>query len=151
MAEVEIAPLGDRLGDDEVRDLLARLKEHGAPALPRGDESASKTVADGVDEDLVSEFLDRLEAFDVACDIYVPIEFDGTVEAGDYRVGSLQSLLDALDEMKDDLDAEDADEDDADDDRSFDLIRRQTRQLWKILYMGARAAMERKLPLHVRV
>jgi hypothetical protein len=59
-----------------------------------------------------------------------------------------------LDEIKDelDIDQEEADEDEEDDD--FDDDRRildgQLRQVWKLFYDGAVAAMERKLPLHVK-
>lgn len=154
MAEVEIAPLADRLAEDEIRTLESALKEVGAPHLQLGDESGSKTIADGVDEDLASELLDRLDAFDAACEVYLPLEFDAVVKVGDVRYGSLQSLIDALEEMKDDLDieAEEETEDPAeDDDTDYDYIRAQLKQLWKVLYIGAQTSMDRKLALYVRI
>lgn len=155
MAEVEVAPLTDRLAEDEVQDLVAALEQVGAPAPPNADDTASKTIADGVDEDLVREFIDRLEALDVACDIYLPVEFEDVVEVGQYRVGSVQALLDALEEIKDDLEVEEeealeVEAEDEEEDPSYELVYKRIRHLWKVFYEGAQVAIERKLPLHVR-
>ena len=100
MAAIEVAPLGDRFGEDEIAALASALQGVGAPVLPNADESAAKTIADGVDGELVADFLDRLEAFDMACDVYVPVEFESRVEVGELRVGSSQCLIDVLDEMR---------------------------------------------------
>ena len=158
MAEIEVAPLANRLADEDITRLASALAEAGAPRLREGDEGAARTIADEVDGDLIAEFLDRLEAFDLACDIYLPLEFDSRVEVGEIRIGSAQSLIDVLEEMKDELDIEregDSDESSEDgeeeEDKGYDLIRGQLRQLWKLLYTGAQTSMERKLPLHVRV
>ncbi|MEK6608461.1 MAG: hypothetical protein AABZ30_12445 [Myxococcota bacterium] len=152
MAAIEVAPLGDRFGEDEIAALASALQGVGAPVLPNADESAAKTIADGVDGELVADFLDRLEAFDMACDVYVPVEFESRVEVGELRVGSSQCLIDVLDEMKDDLDVEEEEETGGGEDGEgdFDVIRAQMRQLWKLMYAGAHTSVERKLPLHLR-
>src|SRR5262249_31884796 len=65
MAEIEIGPLADRLGDDELADLKGKLEKLGAPKLPAEDDSGATAVA-SVDGDVLVEFLDRLEAYDLA-------------------------------------------------------------------------------------
>ncbi len=174
-AKIEIAPLTDRLTEDEVAELTKALTKAGIGKLPKGDATNSLTVARGLESAVLTEFIDRLETGDVAADIFLPIEFDGVIEAGDNRVASLQTLVDVLDEMKDDLgidddeDDEDADpaaddddedeeaveasdEDDEDDDyRSSPstLVEKQLRKVWKIFREGAEDALDRSLPLFV--
>src|SRR5687768_3031397 len=72
-------------------------------------------LSETLDEDAMTEFLDRLEAHDLAADIYVPVEFEGRLQVGDYRVASAQLLVDVLEEMKDELDVEEDKEEYEDD------------------------------------
>ena len=51
MAEIEIGPLSQRLADDEIAELLAKLDKHGAPKLVLGDEDNTHTVSDALDDD----------------------------------------------------------------------------------------------------
>lgn len=151
MAEIEIGPLTDRLSDDEIAELASQLEKHGAPQLPHGDDSSQAPLGDGIDDNALSEFMDRLEGHDAAADIYLPIEFDGSFEVAELRVGSLPLLLEVLEELKDELDDE---EEEAEDEESYDddqrILAQQLRSAWKMFYNGAVAAMERHLPLHVR-
>jgi len=55
----------------------------------------------------MTEFLDRLEAHDMAADIFLPVEFDGRLHVGDLRVASAVSLSETLEEMKEELSIED--------------------------------------------
>jgi len=154
MAEIEIGPLSDHLSDEEISDLAGALEKFGAPRLPRSDETAGATIAEGVDGDLVTEFLDRLEAHEVACEIYLPVEFEGRVEVAELRVGSSAALLDILEEMKEDLDIEDAsDGEEGDEDYAGDveMILKQLRHIWKLFYTAAQTSLERRLPLHVHI
>jgi hypothetical protein len=159
MAELEIGPLTDRLSDDEIAELTNQIEKLGAPALPRTDDSAVATVEDNFDEEAMSEFFDRLEVYDAAAEIYVPVEFDGSVEVAGMRVASMPVLLDVLEELKEDLDIEsedsgDDDDEEEEDEDEFDEDRRimeaKLKQVWKIFYSGAQAAMERRMPLHVK-
>jgi hypothetical protein len=151
MAEIDIGPLTDRFTDDEIAELAAQLEKVGAPQLPRGDESHPSPMGDGIDDNALSEFMDRLEGHDAAADIYLPVEFDGTLEVAELRVGSLPLLLEVLDELKDELDDE---EEEAEDEESYDddqkILAQQLRQAWKLFFKGATTALERHLPLHVR-
>jgi hypothetical protein len=158
MAEIEIGPLTDRLTEDELKDLAAKLEKLGAPKFNADHDSDATSVA-SVDGDVLVEFLDRLDGYDMACDIYLPVEFDGRVEVGDYTVGSATALVEILEEMKDDLAPEEEDEDDEEDEEEEDdvdddyaalkLIEEKLRRLWKVVYDGAQAALERGLPLYV--
>jgi hypothetical protein len=157
MAQIEIGPLTDRLADDELADLNKALEKLGA-RLPELDESIASTIADDLDDDVLAEFFDRLEAEDAACEIYLPIELEARVEVGDLRVGSASHLLEVLDEIKDDLDIEeeeeevDDDEEDEDDDDDYeeDIFEAQLKRMWKAFYVGAATAMDKRVPLYVK-
>ena len=157
MAEIEIMPLGERLSDEEIVELTKAITELGSPKLPEGADDNSTTVADGIDDDVLTEFLDRLEAHDIACEIYLPVEFDGRCEVAQMRVGSAPQLVEVLEEMKDELftDDEDAEEDEEaeeldDVEEEAAILEGKLRVVWKLLYAGAKAAIERNLPLHVQ-
>lgn len=154
MADIEIAPLSDRLSDDEIAELAKQMEKVGAGQLPRSDESHAGPVVEGLDDDAVDELLDRLEAHDLAAEIYLPVEFEGTVEVGNVRVASAALLLEILDEVKDELledeEDEDEDEDDEEDDDAVSLAA-DLRLVWKGFYEGATASVERKLPLLIRI
>lgn len=154
MADIEIGALTDRLTDDEIAELRARLERMGAPKLVDGDEKDTVSIGD-LDDDVLTEFLDRLDGNDAAAEIYLPIEFDGTVEIGDLRVGSIVFLQDVLEEMKDELvaeeeDEDDEDEDDEDEDEDERIRGRDLKRAWKLFNDGATAAVEQKMPLHIR-
>src|SRR5450755_5078357 len=103
MAEIELAPLSHRLDDEEMKTLARMLEEIGATAVGRADEHVSHTIAARLSEEALTEFLDRLDAHDLGAEIYVPLEFEGRVTIGDFRVASSQALLDVLEEMREEL------------------------------------------------
>jgi len=155
MAEIEIGPLTDRFSDDEIAEIARKMEKSGAPSLPRTDESQAAYVADDLDDDALTEFMDRLDAHDLAADVYLPVEFDGVIEIANFRVASLPALIDVLDEVRDELDLadeEDDDDEDGDDDDEDDndATTAELRVIWRHIYDGAVAATERKLPLHVK-
>jgi len=160
VAEIEIGPLGERLSDEELKELAVKLDRLGAPKVHLDADGDASVVAT-VDGDVLVEFLDRLDAYDLACDIYLPADFEGRVEVAEYRVGSAAALVEVLEEMKDELDPEDEDDEEEDDEEDEDdeddedgysnmkIIEQKVRRLWKLLYDGAQVAMDRKLPLYV--
>src|SRR3569832_662496 len=101
MAEIELAPLSHRLDDDEVKLLAKRLKDLGVSDFDKGEDHSNHTIAARLSEEAMTEFLDRLDAHDMGADIYLPIEFDGRVTVGEYRVASTHSLQDVLYEIFD--------------------------------------------------
>ena len=158
MAEIELGTLPDRLDDDEVELVVGKLRDHlGEPdfELPEGDKSASGNVIDGIDEDLLAEFLDRLDTSDLGCEFYVPAEFEGKLDCTDFCVGSVYSLIEVLEELMDDLDIEDVDEDISDsmdeDDYASDLelLQARLRTLWRAFYDAAGEAIDAELTLIV--
>ena len=151
MAEIEIGPLTDRLSDEEIAELAKRMEKLGAPQLPRGDSTDTATLGDDIDDDALTEFFDKLDAHDLAAEVYLPIEFDGVVEVGGLRVASAQALLDVLEEVKSELDVdeEELDEDDEDYEEASHLGE-ELKHLWRLFTDGAQASMDRKLPLHIK-
>ena len=158
MASIDVARVTDRLGEEEVAELLSALREHlGEPetSLPVEDESAARTVLGGLDETVLDEFMDRLESNDLGCNLYLAVEFEGKIDVGEFSVGSLPTLLDALEEMQDDLDIEDPDADVADDldaddfESDLELVQAELRNVWRALFQGASEAMDADLALLV--
>ena len=163
MAKIELGPLSQFLDDGEIRDLMKALKKVGIADLPKSDEAGGK-VGDELDDDVWTDFLDRLEAEDVGADLYLPVEFDGVIEVAGLKVASSPVLIDILDDIKDDLDVdpeededEDYDDDDEaeeeeeeDDDEDLRLKEKLMKQVWKSLYTGAKSAIDRELPLFVK-
>jgi len=159
MAEIELAPLSHRLDDEEMKTLSRLLQEAGATSAARADEHVSHTIAARLSEEALTEFLDRLDAHDLGAEIYVPLEFEGRVTVGEYRVASTQALLDVLEEMREelDVDAEDEDEDeeeeedeDDDDEDEGTVIEAQLRHIWHLVSDGAVESIEKGLPLHIQ-
>lgn len=159
MAEIELAPLSHRLDDDEIKLLGKRLKDLGVTDFDRGDDSHGHTIAARLSEEALTEFLDRLDAHDLGAEIYLPIEFEGRVTVGDYRVASTQALLDVLEEMKeelgvdeeveDDEDEEEEDEEEEDEDEGT-VIEAQLRHIWQLVADGATESVDKSLPLHLQ-
>ncbi len=162
MSEIELAPLSHRLDEDEIKTLLALLEQNGAARMPRSDESAAHTIAARLNEHAMTEFLDRLDAHDLGAEIYLPVEFDGRITVGDFRVASAQALTDVLEEMKDELnvdaegddedeDNEDEDEEESDDEDEGTVIEAQLRHIWQLVSDAAVESLEKNLPLHLQV
>jgi hypothetical protein len=162
MAEIELAPLSHRLDEDEVRTLIRLLAETGAPPLGKTDEHASHTIAARLSETALTEFMDRLEAHDLGAEIYVPMEFDGRVTVGEYRVASSQALLDVLEELREELDVDGEEDDDDDEEEEEDedeeeeedegtVIEAQLRHIWHLVADGATESIEKSLPLHLQL
>jgi hypothetical protein len=159
MAEIELAPLSHRLDEDEVKTLWRLLSEAGAPAPDKADEHASHTIAARLSEEALTEFLDRLDAHDLGAEIYVPVEFEGRVTVGDFRVASSQALMDVLEEMREELnvDAEEEDEDEEEEDEEEEeedegtVIEAQLRHIWHLVSDGVTESLEKNLPLHLQV
>jgi hypothetical protein len=106
----------------------------------------------------MTEFLDRLDAHDIAADIYLPLEFDGSLTVGDYRVASAFSLQETLEEMKEELaiedeefEDEDEEEDDGEEIDEGSVIEAQMRNIWQLVTDACSESLEKHYPLHLRV
>jgi len=160
MSEIELAPLSETLDDDELRTLQKLLEQAGV-RLSVGDDHARHKIATRLDEDAMTEFLDRLEAHDMAADIYVPLEFEGRLHVGDYRVASANLLVDVLEEMKDELaveedkeeyeDEEAEEEEDDEEEEDTTVIEAQLKHIWQLVADACNESVEKNVPLHLRV
>jgi hypothetical protein len=160
MSEIELAPLSETLDDDELKTLQKLLEQAGA-RFAGGDDQTRHKIATRLDEDAMTEFLDRLEAHDLAADIYVPVEFEGRLHVGDYRVASAQLLVDVLEEMKDELavdedkeeyeDEEAEEEEEEEEEDESTVIEAQLRHIWQLVSDGCSESVEKNVPLHLRV
>ena len=146
MAKIEIAPLAERLEDEEIATLQGMLRSRGIARLPQS-AGAPTTLGSRIDDEALQEFLDLLVTHEAACDIYLPVEFSGQVEIGDLRVGATTVLMSALEELRGDLDI--ADDEEEEDDLDPDEMEHKLRGLWRLFQQGAEVAMQKRLPLHV--
>ena len=118
--------------------------------MPKAADDSTVPVGDS-DDDALSDFLDRLEAHDAACEIYLPVEFEGRIEVAELRVGSATVLLEVLEELKDELAIdEDEDEEEEELDEADEILAAKAKHVWKVLFDGAQAAVDRHLCLHLR-
>jgi hypothetical protein len=147
MAELEIAPLAHRLEEDQLTLLHDLLQKHGIARLPRT-AGTPTTLGDRIDEDTLREFLDLLDSHDAACDVYLPVSLRAPLRVGSLRVGTTERLLDALEELRGDLDIED-EEEVLDEDAPDDEPEARLRDLWRLFQQGAEAAQLKRLPLLV--
>jgi hypothetical protein len=161
MSEIELAPLSETLDDEELKTLQRLLEQAGA-RFASGENETRHKIASRLDEDAMTEFLDRLEAHDLAADIYVPVEFEGRLHVGDYRVASAQLLVDVLEEMKDELavdedkekdeyEDEEAEEEEEEEEDESTVIEAQLRHIWQLVSDGCSESVEKNVPLHLRV
>lgn len=157
MSAIELAPLSDRLDEDEMKS-LARLLEQAGSNLPNMEDHTTQTFAKRLSEEAMTEFVDRLDAHDVAADIYLPVEFEGPLVVGDYRIASAFALQETLEEMKEELAIEDEDheeeEDEAEDTEEMDegsVIEAQMRNIWQLVTDACGESIEKSFPLHLRV
>jgi hypothetical protein len=156
MAEIELGPLSDRLDDDEMKT-LHKLLEQAGTKLAMGDDHTTHTFAKRLSEDAMTEFLDRLEAHDMAAEIFLPLEFEGRLHVGDYRVASAHSLSEILEDMKEELAIEDDDfeeDEEKEDEEEPDegtVIEAQLRNIWQLVTDACSEALDKNMALHLRV
>jgi hypothetical protein len=168
MASIEIGPLSQYLDDDELA-VITKAFEEADIGLDVDEEADMRLLEGDIDEDIFADFLDRLDAQGVGCDIYVPGDFEELIEAGGYTIGSAQALMLALDEMRDDLVSEESEEEEEEADEDFEefeddedegrfsggtseavhIQESELRHLWKTLYKGARTSARDKVCLFI--
>lgn len=146
MAELRLLALGEALSEEKLARLHKKLAELGVRDLPDGDDAAD--VEEVLSEGQLTDFQDRLEAHDIACDVYLPVEFEGRFEIGDRSFGSALALLAALDELRDELDVEAEAESDGEA-MDLEVIDEQLGHAWRVFARAVNACIERQVPLHV--
>ena len=171
MATLELSVLTEKLEHEEIRQIHQGLDEVGAPDLDEPELAETVVLTGRLDEDMFADFLDQLEANDVAADVYLPVEFDDVYETkSGTRVGSVHALLAGLESLREDLDI-DPGEDEFDDEEDFDeeeedevmarfdddnvdatvLKDEQMRAIWKSYFGACNAALKDNLAIFVTV
>ena len=167
MSSIEIGPLSQYLDGDELA-VITKAFEEADIGLDVDEEADLRLLEGAIDEDIFADFLDRLDAQGVGCDIYVPGDFEELIQAGGYTIGSAQALMLALDEMRDDLVSEEAEEEEEEDEdfeefeededearfggtsaEAVHIKESELRHLWKTLYKGAKTSARDKVCLFV--
>jgi UDP-N-acetylglucosamine enolpyruvyl transferase len=158
MSEIELGPVSERLEEEEVKTLHRLLDQAGAKYTAQEEHQTTQTIAARLSEEAMTEFLDRLEAHDMAADMYLPAEFEGRLLVGEWRVASAQSLLDVLEEMKEELAVEEdeyeGEEEDEEEDEEADegtVIEAQLRNIWRLVHDACAEGLDKNVPLHLRV
>jgi hypothetical protein len=178
MASLELSPLTEHLEDNEIEELKSHLTDADVASIDLDEEGDVIPIEQEFDDDVFIDFFDQLDANDVACDVYIPVEFEEVFEIGERKIGSAFSLLIVLASMKEDMFVDDeeaeqeeteeavedvddeleefddySDEDEefaADDDSSsIEVKDEQMRQVWRSLNRGAKLAISRRLALFV--
>jgi hypothetical protein len=149
MPELRLLPLQDTLNSSQMDRLMGELAELGVQGLPDGDDDVD--LDEAVTEDQLTDFMDRLDAHDLACDLYLPVEFEGVFEVDDQKVGSAHALLEALEELREELaiDEEDSEEDEEVEIEIEEVIEEQLRFAWRVFLRAATTCVDRQVPLHV--
>ena len=99
MPELRLCPISETLDEPQLERLNVFLKEVDAGALPP--EQDELDVEESLSDTQLDDFMDKLEAHEIACALYVPVEFEGRTDLGDGQtVGSTHALINALDELR---------------------------------------------------
>lgn len=147
MPELRLLPLEETLSSAQIAKVRAELTELGAGDLPPDDDDVD--LDEVVTDDQLTDFMDRLEAHDLACDLYLPLEFEGVFEVEEQKVGSAQALLEALEELREELAIDEESTDAEDEGELEDVIEEQLRFAWRVFLRAAITCVERQVPLHV--
>ena len=148
MPEIRLIPLDEVLSTKQLQALERGLADLGVDGVPLG-EDADLDVEEVLTDDQLADFMDRLEARDLACDVYLPVEFEGKLEVGDHGVGSAYALIEALDELREELSIDEEDEEEDEEDLDLDAIEEQLRSTWRTFLRAANVCIEKEIPLHI--
>lgn len=147
MAELKLLPLDELLNEGQVDVLMGELSEVGVDDLPDGESDFG--IDEVIDDDQLLDFMDRLDVHDLACTIFLPVEFDGTLTIGDHTIGSSFALLDGLEELREELAIDDEHVDIEDDEIDIEVLEEHLRFAWRVFTQAANNAIDRLMPLHV--
>lgn len=171
MATIELAHLSDHLQAPDLEAALSAVQTESGETVTSSDQEDSEVLEGNIDDDVFTDFRDRLEANDLDADVYVPVEFDDMVQVGELRVASTQALRVVLESLREDFFVEDekegdTEEDDAEDDFERDLEDSdeaagyyadedggielkddQLRHVWRVVFRASRESLDRNMPL----
>jgi len=178
MPALELCPLAEHLEDSEIESLIEQLEDADVENIDLAEDADPVPLEQDYDDDVFVDFWDQLEANDVACDVYLPLEFEDVLEIGERRYGSAHALLivlanikedmfldddeeeeeeedEAVEDIDDELDefddygAEDDEQYEAEDESATEVKDEQMRQVWRTMNKAARIAIAQRLALFV--
>jgi len=148
MAELKLISLTESFSKHDLKKLHSELASIDVNIDDTGDDSLDEDEI--LEDDRLQDFFDRLDAHDIACDIYLPVEFDTTFEVGGRIIGSAYQLQDALEEISEELDLDNrTQEDDLTDEDNMDVIEAGLAESWASFDRAAAMTIDRMVPLHV--
>ena len=171
MATLELGSLSEHLEVDQIKAVKRALAEVGAPPLPADDHADVMVLDREIDDDVLTDFFDRLDANDASAEVYLPIDFEDVLDVDGVRVGSLHALVLVLDSLKEDFFVEeeadeeeeeeeeeaefdDDDEDGSDlfedDDDEVEVKDERLRHIWRVMHKGAKTGVRKNVCLFVR-
>jgi len=146
MAELKLLSLSESLVPDQIEKLRVQLHKLG---VDFSDNDDSIDLDDALTEDQLTDFMDRLEAHDIACDVYLPAEFEGRLTIGEQTYGSAHALSEALEELREELDIDNEDSGEDDEELELEVIEEQLTYAWRVFARATNACLDRRVPLHV--
>ncbi|MBU1221475.1 hypothetical protein KKF34_17260 [Myxococcota bacterium] len=161
MAIFKISPLSDVMKENDIESLENELGRLGV-ALREQNDDLDQGIEGEVEDDILSEFMDSLDEEHAAADIYIPGLFSEVLPFGEIRIGSLQSLIEALENLQDELGIDDPDsppdedEEDIMDDEDEDIIddfdgtRAPLKKMWFEFYRAANEALDAESNLIIK-
>ena len=169
MATLELGTLSEHLENDQVKAVQRALAEAGAPNMTVDDHAEAIVLDRDLDDDVLVDFFDRLDANDASADIYLPIDFEEVIEVDGMRVGSAHSLILVLESLKEDFfveeeEDEEEEEEEAEyeeeeeeggelfesDDDEPEVKDDRLRHIWHVIHKGAKTSVRKNLCLFVR-
>ena len=76
MATLELASLSEHLENDQIKAVQRALAEVGSPTMSADDHAETIVLDRDLDDDVLVDFFDRLDANDASADVYLPIDFE---------------------------------------------------------------------------
>jgi hypothetical protein len=148
MSELRLIPLDEVLSKSHLKALERELAEQGIEDIPLGNDG-DVDLEEVLTEDQLTDFMDRLDARDLACDVYLPLEFEGRVEIGERGVGSVYALLDVLEELREELDIDEEEDEEEEEEIDLGVIEEQLRSTWRTFLRVANTCVEKQVPMYV--
>jgi hypothetical protein len=159
MAELRLMSLEESLTNAQMKSLARQLEELGIDETFETAEEAVE-LEEVLSEAILTDFMDRLDAHEVGCTLFLPAEFEVRIAVGDHSVGSAHALLDALEELREELGLEEEDESEEEDDEEKEepedpeptelaVIEEHLRYAWRAFMRAAKLCIEKRVPLHV--
>jgi hypothetical protein len=146
MPELKLIPLEELLSEDDREKLMLELRELDVMELPP-EQDEDVEVEESLDDEHFADFLDRLEALDIAASVYLPVEFDATFNAGDFTFGSALTLQEALKDLRAELELLENPDEEEEDELNMAVISEQFRYSWEVFSRAAASCVARQLPL----